>query len=101
MGFAFKPNDRFGFELIATGVEGKDEADIDDSAPRFSTAGYVIVDLLAHYQVAPSLRLNAGVFNVTDRTYIQWSDTAGIGGDDVNRFTQPGTNVSVTLRWAL
>ena len=101
LGFAFKPSDRFGFELIATGVEGKDEADIDDSDPRFSTAGYVIVDLLAHYQVAPSVRLNAGVFNVTDRTYIQWSDTAGIGGDDVNRFTQPGTNASITLRWAL
>ena len=26
LGFAFKPSDRFGFELIATGVEGKDEA---------------------------------------------------------------------------
>jgi hemoglobin/transferrin/lactoferrin receptor protein len=89
---------RWGAELILTAVDGKDEDDIDPSQQRLPTAGYGIVDLLAHYTFTDRIRLNVGLFNLTDRTYIRWADTQSIGNDAPARFTQPGFNVGVNLR---
>ena len=110
------PAGRWGAELVCTGARGKDEADIDPadavplpgSAPvvggpgigtgRPATAGYGVMDLLAHLQVGSRLRLNAGLFNVADRAYLRWVDSNGIGVDAPARFSQPGRNAAVTLR---
>ena len=91
-------NDRWGVELILTAVDGKDENDIDSTNPRLQTAGYGIVDLLANYSFTDRVHLNVGLFNLTDREYIRWADTAGIGADASARFTQPGFNAGATLR---
>jgi len=53
---------------------------------------------MAYINIGDRTRLNAGLFNLTDRTYIRWADTAGIGGDAPARFTQPGFNAALTLR---
>ena len=99
LGIGFEaPDDRWGAEVVWTLVSGKDEADIDESAPRLASAGYGIVDVLAHLSIGQRIRLNAGLFNVTDKTYIRWADTAGIGNDAPARFTQPGFNAGLTLR---
>ena len=92
------PEDRWGVEVVWTLVSGKDVADIDESAPRLASAGYGIVDVLAHLNIGQRIRLNAGLFNMTDKTYIRWADTAGIGNDAPARFTQPGFNAGLTLR---
>ena len=91
-------DDRWGAEVVWTLVSGKDEADIDESAPRLATPGYGLVDILVHLDIGQRVRLNAGLFNVTDKTYIRWEDTAGIGNDAPARFTQPGFNAGVTFR---
>ena len=91
-------NDRWGTELVWTLVDGKDQNDIDANNPRITTAGYGIVDLLAYVQVNDRISVNAGLFNVGDKPYIRWADTAGIGGDAPARFTQPGFNAGVTVR---
>ena len=89
---------RWGGELVCTLVQGKDAADIDPADGRPATAGYGIVDLLAHIELSPRARIHAGLFNLTDQTYIRWADTAGIGADAMGRFTQPGINAAVTVR---
>ncbi len=52
--------------------------------------------------------LNAGVFNLTDRKYFLWSDLQGVGGGTsplavnaatLDRFSQPGRNARVTLKY--
>lgn len=99
LGIGFEAaDDRWGAEVVWTLASGKDEADIDASAPRLASPGYGIVDVLAHLNIGQRLRLNAGLFNVTDKTYIRWGDTAGIGNDAPARFTQPGFNAGLTLR---
>lgn len=99
LGVGFEaPDDRWGAEVVWTLVSGKDEADIDESAPRLATPGYGLVDVLVHLDIGQRVRLNAGLFNVTDKTYIRWGDTAGIGNDAPARFTQPGFNAGVTFR---
>jgi len=95
------PDSRWGGDLIWTLVAGKDESDIDSQNPRLPTSGYGTLDLLAYYNFNDKWSINAGVFNVTDKEYIRWADTASIGGDAPGRYSQPGINGSVTVRFEL
>ena len=92
---------RWGAQLLWTLAQGKAAADIDPAEPRQETAGYGVLDLLAHVNLGQRLRLNAGLFNITDKTYLRWADTAGIGSDASGRFTQPGINAGLSLRLEL
>ncbi len=92
------PSLRWGGTLVVTGVEAK--RDVDDSrADLYETEGYVTMDLLAHLDLGRGLRLNAGVFNLADEEYIEWSDVRGRTDDDplIPYYTRPGRNLSVTL----
>lgn len=91
-------SDRWGGDLIWTLVDGKDESDIDANNPRLATDGYGLVDLLAYVNFTDRVRVNVGLFNLGDKSYIRWADTAGIGADAPARFTQPGFNVGATIR---
>jgi hemoglobin/transferrin/lactoferrin receptor protein len=96
------PAGRWGSELVTTAVAPK--SDVDDSrADLYETDGYVTLDLLAHYDFGQALRINAGVFNVADVDYIEWSDVRGrtVGDPLIPYYTRPGRNVSVTLHWRL
>ena len=98
LGLALAPDHgRLRIEAIFTGARGKDEADIDENAPRLASAGYGTLDLLANVRLAQRVRFNLGLFNLTDKAYIRWIDTAGIGSDAPMRFSQPGFNGAVTM----
>ena len=92
------PDGRWGGQLIGTLAQGKDAGDIDPADGRPETGGYGIVDLLAHMDLGRSTRVHVGLFNLTDKTYVRWADTAGIGADAMARFTQPGINTAITVR---
>ena len=95
------PGGRWGASLICTLVDAKDPSDIDAADPRLPTDGYGVLDLLAYAQLGSRVRLNVGLFNLTDKRYLRWADTAAIGGDAPRRFTQPGFNAGATLRLEL
>ena len=96
------PTGRWGSELATTAVAAQNEVD-DSRVDLYKTAGYVTLDLLAHYDFGRGLRINAGVFNLTDAEYIDWSDVRGrvVGDPLIPYYTRPGRNVSVTLHWRL
>lgn len=91
---------RWGGQLVVTAVEAK--RDVNDSlVDVYRTEGYVVLDLLAQFELGGGLRLNAGVFNVTDVEYIEWADVRGRSADDplVAYYTRPGRNLSLALHW--
>lgn len=99
LGLGYEATDnRWGTEIVWTLAQGKDESDIDATSGRLAVAGYGIIDLLAHVDLGERVRLNVGLFNLADRAYLRWVDTAGIGTDAPMRFTQPGFNAGMTLR---
>ena len=97
IGYAAR-DDRWGAQAIWSLVAGKDAGRIDPASGRPETAGYGIVDILAHARIGERTRINAGLFNITGKRYLRWADTAGIGTDAPGRFTQPGFNVGATVR---
>jgi hemoglobin/transferrin/lactoferrin receptor protein len=91
---------RWGGELVLTAVEA--QRDVDTSrANLYRTDGFATVDLLANLRVTDRLRLNLGLFNLTDEEYIEWSDVRGRTADDplVPYYTQPGFNAAVELHY--
>jgi hemoglobin/transferrin/lactoferrin receptor protein len=94
------PSSRWGGEVVVTAVEA--QARIDDTlADLYATDGYATVDLLANWQLTQSLRLNVGLFNLTDEEYIVWADVRGRTVTDplVPYYTRAGFNASMTLHW--
>ena len=65
----------------------------------FAAPGYGVADLLAHWDFAPGATVNAGVFNLADRTYWDWADVPGVAADSavLDRYTRPGRNVGISL----
>jgi len=101
LAFGYEPGSaRWGAELVTTAAAAKRAVD-DSRADLYRTDGYVVLDLLAHYDFGNGLRFNAGAFNLTDADYIEWADVRGrIAGDPlIPYYTRPGRNVSMTLHW--
>ncbi|MFW9608657.1 MAG: TonB-dependent hemoglobin/transferrin/lactoferrin family receptor, partial [Aquaspirillum sp.] len=67
----------------------------------FAPAGYGVVDLTAYWQVNKQLRINAGVFNVFDKTYWNWSDVKGFAANSavLDFYSQPGRSVAGTVEY--
>ena len=94
------PSLRWGSELALTAVEAQREVD-RSRADLYRTDGYATLDWLANVSISPGLRLNVGLFNLTDTEYIEWSDVRGRVADDplVPYYTRAGFNVSASLRY--
>lgn len=100
-GLGYAGDERWSAEAVWTLVAAKDAGDIDSASPLPPTAGYGIVDVLVHARLGARTQLDVGLFNIGDKTYRRWADSAGIGTDAPLRFTQPGFNFGATLRVSL
>ena len=96
----------WGGELAWTLVKGKDDSDVSndsvaEGSTQFNPGGYGLVDLTAYYLPAEDVTLRAGLFNITDKKYYEWNDIRGLqeGREGLDRYTQPGRNFSVSVKW--
>jgi len=92
---------RWGGDLVTTVVAEKRNVD-SSRVELYRTDGYVTLDLLARVELGRGVRLNAGVFNLTDEAYVEWADVRGrpVGDPLLPYYTRPGRNASVTVQWA-
>jgi hemoglobin/transferrin/lactoferrin receptor protein len=89
-----------GVDAVLTAALAHDRV----SSPTYYKApGYATLDLMAHYQVTPDFKVNAGIFNVLDAKYIVSQDVNGLSAASATRdlYTQPGRYfaVNATMRW--
>ncbi len=105
LGLAYD-RERWGVELVGSFAERKKrlppQASSDPMQPPaapFAPSGYGVVDLLAHWRIAPGARLNVGVFNLTDRKYWDWADLPLPAADSavLDRYTRPGRSLSASI----
>ncbi len=92
------PEGRFGGQLIATFVDGKDLQDVVNPNS-FRPPSFSILDLTAYWNINDMVALRAGAFNLTDEKYWWWSDVRGLTNTSaaIDAFTQPGRNYSASL----
>jgi hemoglobin/transferrin/lactoferrin receptor protein len=92
---------RWGGELVTTVVAAKRRVD-RSRVDLYRTGSYATLDLLGHIDLGRGLWLDAGLFNLTGREYVEWADVRGrpVGDPLIPYYTHPGRNVSVTLRWS-
>lgn len=93
-------DDPWRVELVGTYVEAANAfPDPNGAGNYFVAPSATIVDLLAHYQVSDNIRVNAGIFNITDKKYWYASEVRGRGETNsaLDRLTAPGTNFSANL----
>jgi hemoglobin/transferrin/lactoferrin receptor protein len=75
---------------------------IDTSAATyFAPPAFTVADLTGSWIVSPQVTVFGGVFNLFDRKYWLWSDVRGIAnpGASADRYTQPGRNASLRLKF--
>lgn len=99
LGLGYATGDgRWDFELIATAVRSKTRID-NSLGARFQPPGYVLLDLLTQWRPHTAVAVNAGVFNLLDHHYWEWTSVRGRSATDavIDRFTAPGRNVGVNL----
>jgi hemoglobin/transferrin/lactoferrin receptor protein len=92
------PSSRWMAQLALTAVDGVDRVD-DSRSPLYQPSGFMTIDLTGQWRISDRWRLNAGIFNLADRSYYEWADVRGRIPDDplLELFRQPGRNVSLTL----
>jgi len=95
---------QYGGALNVTAAARKSASDIASvgSVAPFPTPGFATMDLTGYWYLAKYARIVAGVFNLLDKKYWLWSDVnTGVvpgSGAYLDRYTQPGTNASVSLQ---
>ena len=63
---------------------------------------YTVVDLLGYTTVKENFSLSFGHFNIFDKQYLRWADTAFMQtGSAFQRYTQPGFHGGINLKYTM
>ena len=76
LGVAFAPTEEWRFEGRMKAASGKTR--VSDDATVFKPGGWATFDAFATYEVKPRFTVNAGVFNIFDKSYFSAQDVAGL-----------------------
>jgi hemoglobin/transferrin/lactoferrin receptor protein len=92
------PNDLWRAELISTIVG---QARVSDDADTFVPDAYALLDFVGSYNPTPNLGLSLGLYNLFNTEYYVYSDVRNQPDDapDIQRFSQPGTNVRLGVSY--
>ena len=98
-----------GKQAVATNRDSYQNAGTgltDSTTELFRVPGYAIFDLAGYWQVAKNVRLNAGIYNLGDKRYWDYSSTRslqpGVARDrrDIELLSNPGRTFAVSMNVA-
>ncbi|MBX3693154.1 TonB-dependent hemoglobin/transferrin/lactoferrin family receptor [Dokdonella sp.] len=89
---------RWGVETAGVAAQRKSRID-HQSGRLFAPPGYGRLDLYAWVEPWQGARINAGLVNLADRRYWDWSSIRGVRADanDIGFFTRPGRSLALSL----
>ena len=101
LGVGQKAN-RWNWELAATHVAAKKRSDMpSNTSAVFLSPSHTVLDLTTQVELRKGVRLNVGLFNLTDKKYWNWSDVRGVTAAAeraaIDAYSQPGRNLRVSL----
>lgn len=94
------PSDRWGVDARLRFEAGKKAKDLPEKGAPLPSPGWATLDLRMHFNPTKNLRIDAGIYNLLDKEYVKWSSARNIfNAKDTARWTEPGTNLSVNMRY--
>jgi len=92
-------SDPWRVELVGTRISEANAFNVAEGQPElFIAPSATYLDLLAHYEITEDIRINGGIFNITDKQYWYASEVRGRNvTENLDRFTAPGRNMSVNV----
>ncbi|MGB1260175.1 MAG: TonB-dependent hemoglobin/transferrin/lactoferrin family receptor [Akkermansiaceae bacterium] len=99
------PSEKFGIRLTGTYVAGVKHIDNSSGGPYFKPPSYFNLDASGFWKISENLTLQAGVNNILNEQYWQWSNTRRGGSHISNsasiddRSTAPGVNGFFSLTY--
>jgi hemoglobin/transferrin/lactoferrin receptor protein len=92
------PGGRAGADLALTAAAGQDRV-ADGPVPLARPGGFAVLDLTGYWQASPQVTLRAGIMNLADRSYFEWSDLRGRAAEDplLEQYRRPGRHGSVSI----
>ncbi|MBA4343997.1 MAG: TonB-dependent hemoglobin/transferrin/lactoferrin family receptor [Methylibium sp.] len=99
LGLRYAPSTTWGAELTLTGMQSQRRN--PNPSANFTPKGFVVGDISAWYEISRQWSLNAAMNNVADVKYTLWADARGVAPTSatLDAYSQPGRNVSVSLRY--
>lgn len=91
------PSKQWGSEIALRAAAGKKPADVSKASP-FLPSGYGVIDATTYYQLGKNLRLDAGIFNLTDKQYWEWETARNLTATD-RRNSEAARHVKVGLTY--
>ena len=92
---------RWHVRLDATHSAAKKASDVYVAAggTQYLTPSFTVLDLAGQWRIRKDLRLNAGIYNLTDKKHWRWADVRGLAANAsfMDAYTQPGRAVRVSL----
>lgn len=84
---------------VAADFIGVAKARGESSSTYFATPSYGIVDLTAWWEPeqVPGLKINAGIYNLFDKTYYDYSSVRNGGSQPVAFYSEPGRSFKLSL----
>ena len=91
-------NEKLHLNLISTATKAKTRVD-ETEASFYKPDGYVIFDLLTHYQLTKNSDIRFGIFNLTNKKYWRWQDVKNLNPDEsfIQAVTMPERNISLSF----
>jgi hemoglobin/transferrin/lactoferrin receptor protein len=88
-----------GVQFNVSHWSGKKAGDVSNGSTAWLSPSATVLDLSAQWRIRPDLRLNAGIYNLTDRKYWRWSDVCGLLATTAiaDAYSQPGRHARVSL----
>ncbi len=86
-----------GVRLSASHWAGKKAGDA--AANAWLSPSATVLDLSAQWRIRPDMRLNVGVYNLTDKKNWRWADVRNLTASTMiaDAYSQPGRNLRVSL----
>ncbi|QHJ00607.1 TonB-dependent hemoglobin/transferrin/lactoferrin family receptor [Xylophilus rhododendri] len=100
------PGKRFGVFGTVTGVKARQaQGDViaSSTTSTFAVPGFGVLDFSAFWNLSPKVRLNAGLYNLTDKKYWNYATVRALPNGtaaqrtEIDRVSMPGRNLGVSL----
>jgi len=93
----YEPGSRWAVEAIVSAADNQTRVSAPD---RVQGEAWQTLDILGHLSVGENLRLQFGLFNITNESYARWSSIRGLAASDtrnINNAHASGTHARLSL----